>query len=175
MFEILWNEISKRPGVITVQNKHELEHVFNLIQGCESYLEIGTAEGNSLFVLSHALKPDAKITYIDFGEKHTTPPRNEIITRLNRPITGIHGNSNSEAVWAQVKDDKYDVVFIDAGHSYENVKKDAALYGPLAKKYIIFHDVALPDVRRAFDEYTKDKKSYRFVLSDTFGYGIVEI
>jgi hypothetical protein len=54
MFDQYWRVIKDRST--TVQEYHELEHVFNLMRDCESYLEVGTAEGNSLYVLAHALK-----------------------------------------------------------------------------------------------------------------------
>lgn len=176
MFETLWRDITRRDGVVTVQNKEELEHVFNLIRGCESYLEVGTAEGNSLFVLSHALREGAPITYIDYGEKHTTPAREEVLNRINNPVTSIHGDSNDFTTYHQVQDKQFDVVLIDAGHKAYNVAIDALFYGPLAKKYIIFHDIQLPEVNIIFNWYAKQfpqRKSYRVVNSESFGYGVI--
>lgn len=176
-FDELWRDITKR-GVMTVQDYGELKHVFNLIYGCESYLEVGTAEGNSLYILTQALKPWAKIFYIDLGEKHTEAPRNEILNKLRAlglSIREILGDSNSVDTWNQIKDESFEVVFIDAGHSYENVKTDAKFYGPLATKYVIFHDVTMPDVSKAFEEYAEGKKHYRFVLTNNFGFGVVEV
>ena len=46
-FSQYWDFIAKR-GVSTIQERSELEYLFNLMQGCESYLEIGSAEGNSM-------------------------------------------------------------------------------------------------------------------------------
>jgi predicted O-methyltransferase YrrM len=180
-FSDLWRYITQqRPGVITVQDRHELEYVFNLIQGCDSYLEVGTAEGNSLYVLAHALNLQAPITYVDYGEKHTTPHRAKIVQELvykGHTIDEVLGDSN-DPLTARRADGKYDVVLIDAGHSYDNVVKDAALYGPMAKKYILFHDIQLPDVERAAMEYVAtrpDCKVSRVINSPTFGYLIMEI
>lgn len=183
-FEELWTEITKRPGVITVQNKEELGHVFNLLTGCRSYLEVGTAEGNSLFVLAQALQKDPIVRYIDYGEKHTTPARNEIIARLKDSgisVYGLHGNSHDPKLIESIAPitynglEKFDAVLIDAGHTYEDVIADASAYGWMASKYIIFHDVMLPEVNRAFEWYAKQvqKRCYRFVNSETFGYGII--
>lgn len=174
-FDTAWREITKRPGVVTVQNREELEHVFNLIQGSESYLEVGTAEGNSLFVLSHAIK--GPITYIDYGEKHTFAPREEIINKIDNQIHGILGDSNDLSNYMNVADKRFDVVLIDAGHDAFNVAIDALFYGPLATKYLLFHDVQLPEVSRVFEWYRKQfpqRESYRFVSSETFGYGIIK-
>lgn len=176
-FNTVWAEITKRPGVVTVQNKEELEHVFHLIQGAESYLEVGTAEGNSLYVLSHALKPDAEITYIDYGEKHTLEPRNEVLAKIPQKVHAILGDSNDMQTFARVADKKFDVVLIDAGHDDFNVAIDALFYGQLATKYIIFHDIMLPDVERVFEWYSRQfkRESYRVVNSEHFGYGIIKV
>jgi predicted O-methyltransferase YrrM len=172
-FSDLWKEICKRSACFpVVQEYSELEYVYNLIEGCESYLEVGTAEGNSLYVLSHALKKGAKIVFVDFGEQHTALPREWVLAQVK--ATPIYGNSHSPNVIHQAKG-KYDVVMIDAGHSYNDVKADAENYGCMATKYIIFHDINLPEVRKAFDEYAQGKKSHTISNSPTFGYGIVTL
>lgn len=176
MFNQLWHDITHRENLVTVQNREELEHVFNLIEGCESYLEVGTAEGNSLYVLSHALKPNAPITYIDWGEPHTKGPREEMLAKISNPITAIIGDSNDYATYHQVANQSFDVVLIDAGHDDFNVAIDAMFYGQLAKKYIIFHDVKLKDVERVYEWFKKqmpDKRSYLVINSDTYGYGVI--
>jgi hypothetical protein len=177
-FSNLWETIINN-GCITVQEYSELEYIYNLIEGCESYLEIGTAEGNSLFVLAHALKQNAKITYVDFGEKHTTPNRDKVITDLTQNgyyITSVHGNSHDPEVIMKANG-RYDVVLIDAGHKFDDAYQDANNYGKMATKFIIFHDVNLPEVYRAFSQYQKETGLRGYVISnsETFGYGILEI
>lgn len=176
-FDELWKFIATRRGVITVQEYHELSHVFNLMRTCESYLEVGSAEGNSMYILTQAMKPGANVTYIDWAEKHTTPPRDEVIGLLEKEgynITGIHGDTTDYNTVARVVG-KFDCVLIDAGHSCEEALSDAENYGRLAKKYVIFHDVCLPEVNRAFEEYSAGKKSYKMINSTTFGYGVIEV
>jgi len=173
-----WDFIVKRSNdacMPVVQNKEELEHVYNLLTGCESYLEVGTAEGNSLYVLANAMPKGSPVTYIDWAEKHTEENRAFVLSRLDYPVTPIHGDSNDYATLNQVIDKKYDAVLIDAGHDDFNVAIDALFYGPLARKYIIFHDIQLPDVSRVFDWYCKqmNKKSYRVVNSEHYGYGVI--
>src|SRR5574343_1353649 len=139
MFEDLWRKINKRPGGI-VQEYNELEYVFNKMRDCNSYLEVGSAEGKSLYVLAHA-NPSMEITNIDLGEKHTTPLRNENLAELPNNITPILGKSNTIYSWEKVKDKKFDAVLIDAGHDLFSVLVDACLYAPLATKYVFFHDI----------------------------------
>lgn len=177
-FDELWRFICLRSASFpVVQEYHELEHIFNLIRGCNSYLEIGTAEGNSLYVLSHSLKENAEITYIDWDEEHTRKPRNQIIEMLNCNINPIHGNTHDSNVINMASIRSYDVVLIDAGHKFDDVIEDARNYGKLAKKYIIFHDINLPDVDEAFGLYQKETgfKSYKISNSEHFGYGVMEI
>ena len=178
-FNDLWDFIIHR-GVTIVQERNELEHVFNLIQGCESYLEIGTAEGNSLYVLAHALKPGAKITCVDLGENHTIPRHNDIIQRLapTYTVAMYHGNSTDSRTYPNKE--KHDVVMIDGGHDYKTVLSDCRFYVPLAKKYVLFHDVKLPDVTLAISRYINDNnpgnwKYSEFVNSPTMGFGILEV
>lgn len=178
-FDQYWQFIDKR-GVSTIQNHQELEHVFNLMQDCESYLEVGTAEGNSLYVLAHALKLEAHITYIDWDEKHTRTPREEVIKLLTDEgyeIRPIHSHTMHREAIEKAGERKYDVVLIDAGHSFDEVIADAMNYGKLATKYIIFHDVMLPEVDRAFALYQKEcgLKAYKVIHSETFGFGILEV
>lgn len=177
-FQTIWKSILKR-GCTIVQEYNELEFVFNLIQGCESYLEVGSAEGNSMYMLAQALKSNAKITYIDWDENHTRPYREEIILELTKQgffITPIHGNTHDSEVVMKANG-RYEVVFIDAGHKFEDVIEDARNYGKMATKFIIFHDIMLPEVEEAFALYQKETghRSYKIINSESFGYAIMEI
>lgn len=162
-----------------VQDKQELDFIFNLIQGCETYLEVGTAEGNSMFVLAHALKQNAHISYVDWDEERIRPKREMIedtLTKQGYHITGIHGNSHDPETIMKANG-RYEVVLIDAGHAYDDAIQDARNYGKMATKYLIFHDVNLPEVKSAFQEYQLETgyKSYIISNSESFGYGIMEV
>jgi len=181
-FDILWREVVARSQVFpVVQEYNELKHVYHLMEGASSYLEVGTAEGNSLYILSHALKDNSRIRIIDFGEKHTKEPRQKVIDKLTslHKVYPTYGNSHDKEIIEEAQfDGFYDVVLIDAGHSYTDVIADAIAYGGLATKYIIFHDVCLPEVAEAFKWYVTqrpDCESYQFINSDTFGYGIMKV
>lgn len=188
-FDDLWRFVVKRSaGFPVVQEYHELKHVFGLIYGCKSYLEVGTAEGNSLYILYHALKESARIRYVDLGERHTKGPREAVIEYLKERgptnIDGYLGNSHEASIMYSViwqthsGVELFDAVLIDAGHTYEDVIADASAYGWMASKYIIFHDICLPEVAKAFDWYCKqrpDCEAYKFINSETFGYGIMRI
>lgn len=186
-FEEAWNYIVKRSEksrIPVVQDKTELEYVFNLMRNCNSYLEVGTAEGNSLYVLANAMPKGSKITYIDLGEKHTTPHRNEILELLkDYEITAIHGDSNDykswRLAWEANNQQRYDAVMIDAGHDDFNVAIDATHYQNMGGKYVFYHDVQIPDVNRTFEwickQIAESSRKYRVVNSTNYGYGIIEV
>lgn len=179
-FAEAWDFIVKRSAdaaIPVVQERTELEYVFNLLRGCNSYLEVGTAEGNSLFVLAQAMPKEAEITYIDLAEPHTKQHRDFVLVRIGKPVIEIHGDSINFSTLKKVDCKKYDAVLIDAGHSEMNVALDALFYGPLATKYIIFHDVMLREVRRAYDWYCRQRpecRNYTVINSETYGYGVLE-
>ena len=178
-FEECWKFVNRYGSI--VQEKSELEYIFNLIKGCSSYLEVGSAEGSSLYTFAHALD-NPVITYVDYAEPHTTPKRNEVLSALYRDlgitVRQVHGNSHDHAVVYAACSQFYDVVFIDAGHQFEDVIADAMSYGNFARKYLLFHDVQLPEVKRAFDWYCQQqgfKKVSTFIKSQSYGFGIVDL
>lgn len=188
-FDELWDFIKIRPGVTTVQDRTELEYIYNLMKECEpeSYLEVGTAEGNSLYVLGSAIKKNGTIRYIDYGEKHTAHPQHRIVTELQNLEINVIGrlgdstNPNTYFFKNSINHEaymKHDVVMIDGGHDYTTVLSDAIMYAPLAKKYIFFHDIQLPEVKAAVDWFVRrgDLGEYHeFINSTHYGYGIIKV
>lgn len=183
-FDELWHFLEHRREKPMVQVKEELEFVFNLIKGCRTYLEVGTAEGDSLFMLSHALDgASPSITYVDIGEDHTAKHREEVLKIMREQkmrVRQVHGNSHAHG---NIEDADilapFDVVMIDAGHEFKDVIADAMAYGGMAAKYLIFHDIMLSEVNQAFDWYVeqqKFRKVRKFVAENSpYGYGIVEL
>src|SRR5258708_28803861 len=154
-FETLWRFVMDRTqrGIMTVQERNELEFVFNLMRecNCSSYLEVGSAEGNSLYVLTEAMEHGSKVLSVNI-EDHTKFPRAEIIKLLgqNWPVFQKTGDSTDPKTIEDVKGN-WDCVLIDAAHDYRSVLSDALNYGKLAQKYIFFHDIQLPEVKKAVD------------------------
>jgi hypothetical protein len=178
-FEERWKWITKRAGGESnvVQDRQELEHIYNLIEG-ESYLEVGTAEGDSLYVLGHKFK---KIDFVDYGETHTREKREQVLLELAKlpdaPSIIPHlGDSTSSSIALSVTG-KYDCVLIDGGHDFATVLSDAIVYGTKATKYIFFHDVQLPQVRAAVEWFVKHWSAGEyttFINSENYGYGVVK-
>jgi len=185
-FATLWDFIASRSDAHNfplVQERSELEHVFNLASGCQSYLEIGTAEGNSLHVMARALCGERRVAFVDTGEQHTADRQNEIVTGLRDEGFSViphYGISQNRKIIRQAMLASYDIVMIDGGHSFPEVVADAFTYGLMARGFIFFHDICLPEVRRAFDFFTRAQQYEawqvtRFINSDSFGYGIVRL
>ncbi len=173
-FDPLWKFVCERSqrGVMTVQNQEELEHVYNLTRDCKSYLEIGTAEGNTLHVLGSGME---KIVCVDLCEVHTKQAREEV----QKGALIIAGNCHARETISSAKSNgRYDFVLIDAGHTFSDVLADAFAYADMADKYILFHDVQLKEVNAAFEWYVAQnnfKEVYKFINSENFGYGIVKL
>lgn len=177
-FEERWKWITRRGGSEqnVVQERHELNYIYNLMEACKcgSYLEVGCAEGDSLYVLG-SLVP--LIHYVDFDEDHTRAKRKEVIALMpEHDIYGHHGDSTSYEVVHSLAKKKFDCVLIDAGHTYQCVMSDAQNYAKLATKYVFFHDVQLPAVKQAIEDFRKqtDLGTYsEFINSDHYGFGVI--
>ena len=79
-----------------------------------------------------------------------------------------HSRDNADRILSQIPQ-KIDLLFIDGDHSYEMVKSDHAIYGPLAKT-IMLHDVELEGagVYQAATEFGKLE-----IRSGSYGLGVI--
>lgn len=173
-FDALWKWAESRGKF--QQDYKELNHIFELMMGCDcrSYLEIGSAEGNSLYILGHAARMAA---YVDIGEDHTDKLRSDAIQALNIPVQHFIGDSTKLETIRQITS-MHDCVLIDGGHDFSTVLSDSINYAQLAYKYIFWHDIQLPEVKLAVDWFVKRwplGKYSTFINSNNFGYGIMEI
>lgn len=97
--------------------------------GVQSMLELGTGEyGGLTRFCTGTLRWD--VTVIDI-----CAPR----YRSGRLILG---KTSDDQVYKQVEGRRFDLVLIDADHSYGGVAHDHRLYAPLATKIVAFHDIA---------------------------------
>ena len=79
-------------------------------------------------------------------------------------VQWVVGNSHKPSTFARVYG-LYDLVYIDAGHTYEDVKQDIEMYGPHATKILCGddYDPELPSVAgviRAVDELVPDRQTH---------------
>jgi predicted O-methyltransferase YrrM len=124
-------------------------------------LEIGTAQGGTLFLLSRAARPDARIISVDLPggevggvliERRYSYPRwrSRMYAEFAREEQQMHvlrGDSHSTATHDAVRrilgGDRLDLLFVDGDHSYEGVRQDYERYSPLVREggLVAFHDI----------------------------------
>ena len=111
--------------------------------------EVGVRDGRTTFYLLDQ-NPDLVIYAIDKSISEFY--NNEIKQRYGNRLIPIEALSTDGA--KRILDNSLDLVFIDADHSYEWVKKDIAAYKPKLKKggWLTGHDIDFPGVNRAVNE-----------------------
>ena len=119
-----------------------------------SILEIGTANGGTLFLFTRIASEDAGIVSIDLpgGRYGGGYPRWKIPLYKSFALPGqaihliradSHNRTTLEKTKAVLGDNGVDFLFIDGDHTYDGVKKDFEMYSTLVKKngIIAFHDI----------------------------------
>jgi predicted O-methyltransferase YrrM len=117
-------------------------------------LEIGTAQGGTLYLFTRILNSDAEIVSLDLpdGDFVGSYPSYKkafyaSFARDNQRIFLVKANSHEKSSLETVKSilegKKLDFLFIDGDHSYEGVQADFKMYGPLVREggLIAFHDI----------------------------------
>jgi hypothetical protein len=145
-----------RPG----QMRAELYALCRLLQqlDCASWLEVGCREGDAFHAVASMLPrvsregdPRAtRMVAIELPEQLWG--RTGTLPMLERAADAARALGHEVAVLALNSQDAetarraaalgpFDAVLIDADHSYRGVRRDWALYGPLARKICCFHDI----------------------------------
>ena len=111
--------------------------------------EVGVRDGRTTFYLLDQ-NPNLIIYAIDKSISEFY--NNEIKQRYGNRLIPIEALSTDGA--KRILDNSLDLVFIDADHSYDWVKKDIAAYKPKLKKggWLTGHDIDFPGVNRAVNE-----------------------
>ena len=161
-------------------------------------LEIGTADGGTLFCAARLAADDALIISIDLpqgsfggGYDEYKVPLYKSFGRKNQRIELIRDNSHLPEVFDQVRElldgKKIDYLFLDGDHSYEGVKADFETYGKLLSdsSIVAFHDIVSdksenPDhfVSLFWDEIKHQYNFREFIKSSDqskLGLGILKI
>ncbi len=111
-------------------------------------LEIGTDNGGTLYLLSWASAPDARVLSVDvrdYGRLRRQLYRS--FGRRGQKVEVMRGNSQLETTRDDVR--RYfrgapiDLLFIDGDHAYESVRRDFELYVPLVRPggLVALHDI----------------------------------
>lgn len=139
-----------------MQNPVEIAELVRVVQARRPrhVLEIGTAKGGTLFLLAESAAEDAHLVSLDLprgrnggGYPAWKAPIYESFARAGRRITLLRANSHDPASRDEAArhagPQGYDLIMIDADHSYAGVKTDFELYSPLLAPggMIVMHDI----------------------------------
>jgi predicted O-methyltransferase YrrM len=154
-------------------------------------VEIGTAKGGTLFLLTRVASNDATIVTVDLpggpfggGYRRTHSNLMRSFAHDQQRIHLVRGDSHATATVDKVRailGGSADCLFIDGDHTYEGVQADFEKYSPLvsADGLIAFHDIVpgppeyvgnVPD----FWQEVKTRFEHREIVADwdQGGYGI---
>ena len=138
----------------------QLNWLYDTSKEMDSIVEIGSWKGKS----THALLSGCKGTVwaVDHfkgswaDEAHKEARERDIYPDFLENVGRFKNlkvlKMSSKEAAKQFKDKSVDMVFIDGGHTYEEVKQDIEMWLPKAKKLICGHDYQGGDVSQAVDE-----------------------
>jgi len=140
----------------------ELNRLHVLAKDMGDVAEIGSWKGRSTHALLTACK--GTVFAIDHfqgsvgeeeahAEAKTVDVHAEFLKNVDQfPNLKVIKLASQEAV-KEFTDGSVDMVFLDGGHTYDEIKADIAAWAPKVTKLICGHDYNWPDVKRAVDEY----------------------
>jgi cephalosporin hydroxylase len=157
--DVLDAAYSFRVGGITIrpmQVRSELQSLARMVADRKPkvVVEIGTANGGTLFVLARTASPEALLISVDlpggdFGGGYPRWKRElyRTFASQGQQLVLIQRDSHDEETIAEVQDildgRRVDVLFVDGDHSYEGVRRDFEAYSPLVADdgIVAFHDI----------------------------------
>jgi predicted O-methyltransferase YrrM len=167
-------------------NEEEIRKVAEFISKTKGklYLEIGVRDGAALCYFSNYLSDDCILIGIDGNKDSFNHHIVHSLLKKNQIVKFIQGRSGSiETVLEVTKLSNYgyfDVVFVDGGHTYDEVRNDFQIYIHRVTKdgILIFHDIfceECPDVGLFWTELKNNNKGlYEFhEIQGSKGFGIV--
>jgi predicted O-methyltransferase YrrM len=153
---------SATPGsfeLYPIQVRSEIQDFLALVQELRprAVLEIGTARGGTLFLLTRVAAPDATLVSVDLSSRadrrfagrdvRRRRPLFEAFALDRQRVHFLVGDSHASSTFNQIERKldgrKVDLLFIDGDHTAEGVRRDFELYGELVRPggIIALHDI----------------------------------
>jgi predicted O-methyltransferase YrrM len=167
-----------------IQVRFEILSLLGLVRELQprTVLELGTARGGTLFLWTRVIPSDAHLVSIDlpggrFGDGYVAwrAPVYRSFALGQQHIDLLRGDSHSESIFEQTRKllgaKLVDYLYIDAGHTYNDVKQDFQMYSRLVAPggLIAFHDIAVHppskgcEVHRFWSEIKSQYNSGEFI------------
>lgn len=132
-------------------------------QNIESYIEIGCRWGGTFVLTNEYLKRFNNVNKSVAVDKIDSPV--EEYCKLNDETQFIKKNSTSQEFKDYMKNNYFDLIFIDGDHNYNGVKNDYEI-SEHSGKIFVFHDIAsnaCPGVVKFWNELKNNKsETYDF-------------
>ena len=171
------------PGNLTLQQiPEEYAELLSIFKNAniESYLELGVANGGSFFVNSIFLQNTAKKLYcvdnLAYKDTRVQQTESKILSKVNKlkemfPDKTFKFYNSTTDDYFKTSKDYFDCIFIDADHSYEEVKKDFenALNHVNDNGILIFHDIdnSTTGVKRLWEEIKNNFANNKEIIHKT--------
>jgi predicted O-methyltransferase YrrM len=186
-------------AIAPAQVPEEIEAFLRLLQEepPRNLLEIGTARGGTLFLLSRVAAAHARLASIDlpggeFGGGYDSVwlPLLRALPRKGQTLKLMRANSHDSRTYDETRrwfaSETLDCLLIDGDHRFEGVHRDFVMYGPLVRPggLLAIHDIVPGPEERvggvpAFWNHIKNVYHVRELVHDWgqggWGIGVVEI
>lgn len=158
---VVSNNLYKRQRWCTADEGALLKHLVESV-GAKSYIECGTANGYSTVWAVLGLSSGGRAYTFDQANHPKVYEDKELgCTSVATQITFI--KDSFDALANNVGDLQHPLaVFIDGGHKHRDVVKDWNTILPFLEfgDVVIFHDLNIEGVKKAWDEIVEDTKSF---------------
>jgi predicted O-methyltransferase YrrM len=185
--------------IAPAQIRAEIEALLRLLQEQPpgNLLEIGTARGGTLFLLSRVATAEARLVSIDLpggefggGYDRFWIPLLRALPRKGQTLKLMRADSHDSATYDEARGwfagEPLDFLLIDGDHRFEGVQRDFLMYGPLVRPngLIAIHDIVPGPEERVggvpeFWNLVKNVYDVRELVDDWdqggWGIGIVEV
>jgi predicted O-methyltransferase YrrM len=185
--------------IAPAQVRSEIESLLKMLEAKppRRVLEIGTAKGGTLFLLSRVARADAGLASIDLpggefggGYGRAWVPLLKALPQKGQTLKLMRANSHEPRTLYEVRQwlggHPLDVLFIDGDHRFDGVRHDFLTYGPLVRAggLIAIHDIVpgsahmVGGVPRFWQRVQSSYTTREFVhdwQQGGFGIGVVEV